>query len=167
VGEGMNTEATEAVKKKRERLVFKTFIETKTFIEKSGSQIISETVESPEPPEPDIVCFCQKKEGKVAFELVELCAEDIARAISAISKGGLIYIRTEDPSRDVLRAKLKERYQTKSPVELLCYKAGRTVSPDTVILEEIRPIIDMDNGQFERIWLLGDQCHLVWPRADA
>jgi hypothetical protein len=96
----MNTEAREAVKAKREILVFKTFIETQTFIEKSGLQIISETVESRQPREPDIVCFCQKKEGKVAFELVELCAEDIARAISAISKGGVIYIRAGDPSPD-------------------------------------------------------------------
>src|ERR1700730_14109847 len=41
-----------------------------------------------------------------------------------------------------------------------CYTDGRTVSWDQLIKEEIRPLIDMDNGQFRRIWLLGDQCHL-------
>jgi hypothetical protein len=158
VGEEMNTEAAKA---ERERLVFKSFIKTKTFIEKSGLQINPRTVESCKPPKPDIVCYCQKKEDKVAFELVEICAEDIARSTSAIDKE-VIYIRSRNPSRDVLRKKLKKRYQIEFPIELLCY-TGRTISPDIVILEAIRPIIDMDNGQFRRIWLLGDQCHLVWP----
>lgn len=155
---------TQAAKAERERLVFKTFIKTNTFIEKSGLQIISEIVESCEPPKPDIVCYCQKKEGKVAFELVEICDENLARKISAIrGSGGVEYVRSRDPSWEVLRKKLKKIYQTEYPVELLCYVSGRTISPDIVILDRIRPMIDMDNGQFRRIWLLGDQCHLVWP----
>ena len=158
----MNTEAEKAA---RERRVVQTLIKNQTFIEKSRLQICSGSVEGCKPPKPDILC-CEKKGGKVAFELVEICAEDIARVTSAIGKeevGEVVYVRSRDPSRDVLHNKLKKRYQTEYPIELLCYTSGRIISPDIVILEAIRPIIDMDNGQFRRIWLLGDRCHLVWP----
>jgi len=150
---------TEAAKAERERLVFE------AFIKKSGLQINPESIQQPKGrSKPDIVCYCQKKEGKVAFELVEICDENLGRKISAIrGSGGVEYVRSRDPSWEVLRKKLKKRYQTEYPVELLCYVSGRTISPDIVILDRIRPMIDMDNGQFRRVWLLGDQCHLVWP----
>jgi hypothetical protein len=144
----MNKEAEKAA---RERVVFH------DFIKKSGLPINPESVESRCPPEPDILCF-QENEGNVAFELPEICAKDIACTIA--QGGGFLW--TSDPSRYVIREKLKKNYQTENPVELLCYTARRTVSPDHLIIEEIRPMIDMDNGQFRRIWFLGDQCDLVW-----
>jgi hypothetical protein len=155
----MNTEATKA---ERERKVFK------AFIQKSGLQISPESVESCEPPKLDIVCW-QKNEGKVAFELVEICDEAIARVTSTIiGSDQAAYIRGSDPTWEVLRKKLKKRYQTEYPVELLCYTAGRTISPDDGVREKIRSMADMDNGQFRRIWLLVTQCQrdlvsLIWP----
>jgi hypothetical protein len=141
----------EAEKAARERAVFHDFIK-----KKPGSRINPESVESRCPPEPDILCF-QENEGNVAFELAEICAQDIACTIA--QGGGFLW--TSDTSRKI-REKLKKNYQTENPVELLCYTDGRTVSWDQLIKEEIRPLIDMDNGQFRRIWLLGDQCHLVF-----
>ena len=73
------------------------------------------------------------------------------------------FVRSADPSRDVLRKKLKKKYHTEYPVELLCYTAGRTISPDDVILAEIRLLIEANSGEFRRVWLFADRCHLVWP----
>jgi hypothetical protein len=145
----------EETKAERERFVFR------TFIEKSGLQIRLESVESRKPPEPDILCF-QDNEGKIAFELVEICDETLARKISETDNEEFGYVRCSDPSRAVLRKKLKRSYQTEHPIELLCY-AGRTISADSTILAGIRPMISGSNGQFRRIWLLGDRHHLVWP----
>jgi hypothetical protein len=72
----MNREAEKAA---RERNVFQ------HFIEKSRLPICPKSVESCSPPKPDILCF-QENDGNVAFELVEICAEDLARKISAIGK---------------------------------------------------------------------------------
>ncbi len=149
----MNAEKEKAM---RERLVFQ------TFVKESGLPINSESVESRKPPEPDILCL-HKNDGKLAFELVEICAEDIARKISAIDKEEFGFVRSADPSRDVLRKKLKKNYRTEYPIDLLCYTSGRTISPDAVIIAAVRPLIETNIGEFRRVWLLGDRCHLVWP----
>jgi hypothetical protein len=112
---------TEAAKKERERLVFE------AFIKKSGLQIGPESIQSCDPPEPDIVCW-QENEGKIAFELTEICDEAVARVTSTIKGSDQpVYIRGSDPTWKA-REKLKERYETEYPVELLCYTAGRTIS---------------------------------------
>ena len=144
----------EAEKAARERAIFHDFIK-----KKPGSRIKPESVESRCTPEPDILCS-QENEGNVAFELVEICDPDIARIIA---QGGGFVGWTSDPTQNEIRKKLKKNYQTEYPVELLCYTDGKTVSWDELIKEEIQILIDMvDNGQFRRIWLLGDQCHLVF-----
>jgi|SRR5580704_13806092 hypothetical protein len=156
----MNTEAT---KKERERLVFE------AFIKKSGLQIGPESIQSCDPPEPDIVCW-QENEGKIAFELTEICDEAVARVTSTIKGSDQpVYIRGSDPTWKA-REKLKKRYETEYPVELLCYTAGRTMSPDDLVRDKIRSMAEMDNGQFRRIWLLlasqgqqRDLVYLVWP----
>jgi hypothetical protein len=144
-----------AEKAERERRVFQTFITT------GKLPIAPETVESRPPPEPDILCL-HAEEGHIAFELVEICEEMLARKLSAIDKEEFGFVRSQDPSRLVLRKKLRKNYRTGHPVELLCY-VDRSLSADSQILATIRPMIDMNNGQFRRIWLLGDECHLVWP----
>jgi hypothetical protein len=152
-GTKMNVEEEKAM---RERLVFRTFLKV------SGLQISPESIESRKPPEPDILCV-HESDGKLAFELVGICAEDLARKVSAARRGEEFgFVRSSDPSGDVLRKKLEKNYHTAYPVELLCY-VDRSLSADSQILATIRPMIDMNNGQFRRIWLLGDECHLVWP----
>jgi hypothetical protein len=151
----MNAEAEKA---ERERSVFE------AFIQESGIPINPESVESCRPPKPDILCL-HGSEGHVAFELVEVCDPNIAQTTSVIGKeGGVRFVRGSDPSLDVLRKKLKKTYKSEYPIELICYQDGRTISPDAVILAAIYPLISINNGQFRRIWLLGNKCHLVWPR---
>ena len=157
----MNTEAT---KKERERLVFE------AFIKKSGLQINHESIQQPKGrSKPDIVCW-QENEGKIAFELTEICDEAVARVTSTIKGSDQpVYIRGSDPTWKA-REKLKKRYETEYPVELLCYTAGRTISPGDLVRDKIRSMAEMDNGQFRRIWLLlasqgqqRDLIYLVWP----
>jgi hypothetical protein len=149
----MNAEEEKAT---RERLVFR------TFLKESGLQISPKSIESRKPPEPDILCV-HENDGTLAFELVEICAEDIARKISAIGSEEFGFVRSADPAGDVLRKKLKKNYRTEYPVDLLCYASGRTVSPDSVILAAIRPLIETNSGKFRRVWLFGDRCYLAWP----
>jgi hypothetical protein len=144
-----------AEKADRERCVFQTFMRT------GKLPIVPESVESRPPPEPDILCL-DAGEGRIAFELVEICEEGLARKLSAIGKEEFGFVRSQDPSWWVLRKKLRKSYRTGHPVELLCY-VDKSLSADSQILATIRPMIDMNNGQFRRIWLLGDECHLVWP----
>ena len=147
----------EAKKAARERDFFHIFIEKKPDL-----RINPKSVESCCQPKPDILCFQENE--RVAFELVELCDEDIARIEDIARMKGSEFLWTSDPSENVIREKLKKNYPTEYPVELLCYTDGRTVSWDQLIIETIRPLIDVDNGQFRRIWLLGvDECHQVWP----
>jgi hypothetical protein len=152
-GRRMNAEAE---KSQREKCVFR------AFINKSGLEIDPDSFESRRPPEPDILCR-HNRDGKLAFELVEICNEDLARKISTIGKEDFGFVRSSDPSANAIRKKLKKDYHTEYPVDLLCYTSGRVISPDAVIIEAIRSVIDMNSRQFCRIWLLGDQCHLVWP----
>jgi len=150
----MNAEEEKTVRKS---LVFQTFLKV------SGLRINPESIESRIPPEPDILCL-HESDGKLAFELVEICAEGVAQRISAARDGEEFgFVRSSDPSAGALRKKLGKNYLTAFPVDLLCYTAGRTISPDAVILAAVRPLMETSSGKFRRVWLLGDRCHLVWP----
>ena len=52
------------------------------FASVAGLPIVPGTVESRSPPEPDIVCEIEGR-GRVAFELVTLFDEDLARTLSS------------------------------------------------------------------------------------
>jgi hypothetical protein len=151
----MNSESEKAA---RERRIFH------DFIPRSGLAIDPESVESRAPPEPDILCFCQD-DGLLAFELVEICDPKIARTVAVIRRNaGDRFLRSSDSSEITLQQKINRRYETKHPIELLCYTAGRTLSPDSVILPHLKCVLDQQGGKFRRVWLSGDQRHLVWSR---
>jgi hypothetical protein len=104
-GQEMNTAAKKA---ERERRVFQKFITT------SKLSIVPESVESRPPPEPDILCL-DAQEGHIAFELVEICDESLARKLSAIDKEEFGFLRSQDSSWAVLRKKLRKSYLTGHP----------------------------------------------------
>ena len=111
--------------------------------------------------EPDIL-YNHPCEGKMAFELVEICSSDVAQEISNVPNGGTsCFIRTKDPTSEILSGKLAKTYQTIYPVHLLCYTAGRTVSPDDQIVGEIMRIIEYKPVKFQCIWLFGDKTHCL------
>lgn len=109
------------------------------------------TITSCKPPEPDIYCV-HRDEGPVAFELVELCSPLMAAAGSSPYDG---YLRVSDPTSDAIRKKLSTTYTTQYPVELLCYVAGRLVTPDTHIRLRIRSFSCRLRKRYRRVWLLG------------
>ena len=148
--------ASEVEKAARDRRAFQ------EFISRSGLPIGPQSVESRRPPEPDILCRHQD-EGQIAFELAEICDPDIARKTRGKISNEVEYLRGSDPSRRIVKGKIKKFYKTEHPIELLCYSAGSVISPDEQILDGIRREVDKRNGQFRRVWLLADRCHLVWP----
>jgi hypothetical protein len=138
----------------------KVFLE---FIEKACLPIELASIEKQhERSMPDI--FCTMRNGdRVAFELVEICAEDIAATHSALREGGTAVSSTADPTAAILRRKLHKTYETSRPIELLCYTSARTVSPDDQIITEARNWAGSLDGPFRRVWLLGEKdVYDVW-----
>ncbi len=129
------------------------------FLTASQLPINPTSVEKRSPPEPDILCTHQS-EGKIAFELVEMCDPRLAKSIAIEDDG---YIRTSDPSASIISKKLRKKYKTEAPVELLCYTAGRIVTPDNFILHTIKPYLRSWRHTFRRAWLLGNKgAYIVW-----
>lgn len=129
------------------------------FLEASQLPIDPNSVEKRSPPEPDIRCR-HRSEGNIAFELVELCDPNLAKSIATASE---VYLRTSDPSPTIISKKLHCKYNSDAPVELLCYTAGRIITPDNVILPVIRPYLRSWRHVFRRAWLLGHKgVYAVW-----
>lgn len=93
------------------------------FLETSNLPIDRSSIEKRTPPEPDILCAHQT-EGKIAFELVELCDPRLANSIAELEGS---YLRTSDPSSLIISKKLRKKYQTNAPVELFGYTAGESL----------------------------------------
>lgn len=123
----------------------------------------SELFESQKPPAPDILY--KPSSGCIEYELFEICAPNIAAAISKTVKsndGISPIILPHDTYKETFANKLfRKRYETNYPIELLCYTAGRTIAWDDLVIEDLTPIIPED-VQFSRIWFLGDKLHLLY-----
>ena len=120
--------------------------------------IVPATIESREPPQPDIACATVDGE-RLAFELVELCTSEIAKATAVTAKrgGGVGFLWTADPTRNALLKKISKRYASAGLVDLLCYVDGFLVTPDDVALCELRAAInDVGQGQFREVWFHGE-----------
>lgn len=149
--------STEQEKGKIELAVFNEFIHKANIAVKPAS-INKSGLAS----EPDIFCTLNSGE-ELAFELVEICASDIAAAMSKIKKGGVANVATTDPTDKILRQKLDKKYKTNRPIELLCYTNGRTITPDETILNQAQLWADAMDGPFRKLWLLGELgVYLVW-----
>ena len=55
-----------------------------------------------------------------------------------------------------MRGKLRKVYYTSHPIELLCYTAGRIITPPDVILPTITPLLGSFRHNFRRAWLLSE-----------
>jgi hypothetical protein len=144
--------SSEDEKRRRELAVFS------TFLLRSAIPIDPNTVEVRKPPEPDILCRSQH-EGLIAFELVELCDPNIALQFNLKEKDvpDSRAIWTSDPSTRIFKNKLAKRYVTNHPVELLCYSAGRLITPDDVIISTLLYDIEVvGTGIFRRVWFMGE-----------
>ena len=149
----MNKLSSHLTKAAHERVIFAEFVST------GRPDIDPATIASCDPPAPDIACSTFDRE-RLAFELVELCAPEIAQSISADIKrgGGASFIRTSDPTAAAILGKLERTYVSPVPVDLLCYTGGRLVTPDDVIVAEVLQVVSSEGlGPFRSIWLLGEK----------
>lgn len=130
------------------------------FVTRSSLPIILESVQSRRPPEPDILCE-HRENGLIAFELVELCAPDIASSLAKAQSGD--FVLATDPSPGI-RKKLDKKYETPFPIELLIYNAGRVITPDNDAIERIQSCFEsLGCGQFRTVWFSGeDEVRLIF-----
>lgn len=133
------------------------------FINKSELHIELNSVEKRSPPEPDLLCKYTTGEI-ITFELVELCDPNIASAPSRASREetGVLFLRTQDPSRFILQKKLSKTYQTDYPIDLLCYTNGRVIAPDDYIVSSLKDTMLEYKTTFQRIWFLGNNCVQIY-----
>ena len=145
----------------------KAFVELaifREFVNKANLPVRPESIKKPgEHSEPDIFCTMNNGE-EVAFELVEICADDLASRIAKQLNGvAKTTSSTFDPTENILRQKLHKTYKTQLPIELLCYTNGRVVSPDCRIIVEARRWTDAIEGPFRKVWLLGEyDVYEIW-----
>jgi hypothetical protein len=145
------------LKAARERAIFAGFAQA------GRPDIDLATIESCEPPEPDIACATRDGE-RLAFELAELCPPEIAKTVGDDIKrgGGVSYVPTADPTRAILLTKLGKRYPPNvGPVDLLLCADGYLVTPDKVALNVIRATLDGAEdglGPFRLVWFRGEAC---------
>lgn len=127
------------------------------FVRLTGLPINLASLEKRLPPEPDLLCL-HNHEGKIAFELVELCDPNLARALASLrpNSDGVESISTSDPSWAIVLKKLRKKYQTQSPVELLCYTDGRIITPPDVIRPTLEPLLGSYRHTFARAWLMSE-----------
>ena len=150
-----------AEKSQRELNVFQ------EFAERSGLPIVAGSIEKRNPREPDILCQIEG-EGYVAFELKELCAEDIAEGISELLRTeseGAKYVRSIDPTSNIIQKAKNNKYQCDYPIELVFYTAGRTVSPPDIIIPQVRNCFGDGTKLFRRVWFMGapeETCECVY-----
>ena len=53
-------------------------------------------------------------------------------------------------------------YDTPHPIELLCYSAGRPITPDDGIIPTIQPLIEANPGTFRRVWFSGESVERIF-----
>lgn len=79
------------------------------------------------------------------------------------NEAGVEYIRTSDPSSRILKKKLRKSYDIEHVNDLLCYTAGRIITPSDVILPTIAPLLSSYRHTFRRVWLMSEQqVFVVW-----
>ena len=127
------------------------------FIKRSGLPIAPQSVRKCDPPEPDIRC---KMSGEyVAFELAEVCSQEIPRAISPTLRTGGVsnFILADDPIPEIARKKIEKskNYRTDYPIELLFYTDGRVVQSPDMSIPSIQELFSSGAGRFRRVWFMG------------
>ena len=100
---------------------------------------------------------CRTIDGSdIAFELTEICSEDIAHLTAKARTGCANAVYSSDPTEAIIRAKLRKRYATALPIELVCYWGARTVSTDDMIVPTIRDTLRLvSENRFNRVWYVG------------
>ena len=143
------------------------------FVGKCNLQVSLETIENRPPPAPDIKCYVEGN-GYVAFELKEICDEQLAKYISLCkqeSSGKCQYKRlrsvktsSDDLARWIEEKFYPEEYVSDCPMELLFFTNGRTGLTDDVILCVIKKLETKLKPLFQKVWFMGKEiCGCIVP----
>lgn len=144
------------VKATNEREVFSRFVR---FLEEEETW---GTVESREPPEPDLLCVHAER-GMIAFELVAITDPLIAEVNAGFGTSLTGSYWTSDPTERIIRKKLGRRYVSDAPIELLIYNDLLVVTAEDIIVEVTVNWLRSKTHQFARAWFMGEHhADLIW-----
>ena len=147
------TRSKDHLKAKDEREAFKSFALAACL------EIDPRSIESREPPEPDILCVGNNGQ-QIAFELTRVCHEEIKKFYGDSIKCREVAAQFNwvDASqiRKIIASKLCKSYESDCPIDLLCY-AEYLVTPDDIVVEEIQCILNEKGyGPFQSVWFHGE-----------
>ena len=158
--------SNEAKKSKVELDVFQ------EFTERSGLNIIPNSIEKRNPPEPDILCRISDGET-VAFELKGIRSEVLEKLVSDSLKSGgqdkLFCRGGEDAEEDKIKEAFEKHYVTEHPIELLFYTYGTSFTFLDNVIVTIQCCCRDSDHDFRRVWFMGrpdEPCKCVFPVAD-
>ena len=122
------------VKATGERLIFE------EFVHRALLDISPDTIESRDPPEPDIHCATRAGEP-LAFELGEICAAELARDLVELGRNADRKPAQRwpgDPTEAMYQKKIAKSYSAVK-TSLLLYTDGRTTIPDDIAVKLSTP----------------------------
>lgn len=123
------------------------------------------SIESREPPEPDLLCM-HKQRGLVAFELVAITDPLIAQVNAGFGTSQDGGRWTSDPTERIIRKKLGRTYTTPHQVELLVYNDLLVITPDDAIVETVSRWLDAKDPPFSKAWFMGEHnAKCIWSAA--
>jgi len=133
--------------------------ERSTFMEfaaVAGLPVLPGTVESRLPPEPDIVCEIEGR-GRIAFELVTLFDEHLAKTLAQAARGkATAGTWFGDPSLETVRVKCtKKNYETPNPIELVAWGDDTLLPYDCwapSFEQRLKNLVD--GSAFQRLWVV-------------
>jgi predicted RecB family nuclease len=131
------------------------------------SQLLGEeeawlSVESREPPEPDLLCN-HASLGAVAFELVAITDPLIAQVNAGFGTSPYGMYSTSDPTERIIRKKLGKSYVTPHKIELLVYNDLLVITPDEMIAELVTRWLNAQKHPFRRAWFMGEHsASCIW-----
>ena len=136
------------------------------FVGQSCLPVVPGTIEKRHSPEPDIRCIVDG-EGKVGFELSELCHPEILSDIAQIQKTGKQAGAGSlaNPVVYVCEKKRTKRYCADYPIDLVLFSYGIALSP-SVIVPTIHKSFFNEPAPYQRIWymeVLEELCLCVLP----
>jgi|GEM_PF-3946156 len=94
--------------------------------------------------------------GHVAFELVAITDPLIAQVNAGHAKAGEFAFTTADPTERIIRKKLKRKYETTYPLELLIYNDLLVITPEDAIISTVLSWVGSLQHPFSRVWFMGE-----------
>ncbi len=139
-----------------------TFLE---FAHAAGLAVVADSIENRCPSEPDILCMIEGR-GLVAFELVDLIDEGLARTVACAVRGKVEGVWYGKSPLEAIRNKCDRTYETSHPIELVVCVDDMEVEllapPSSEFVSEATRLLQL--SPFQRVWVvkLTDAEKLVW-----